>query len=142
MSSKSSNTPKPSKLSTSVLSGVNFISTGRILIGAGMILAPQPVLGLFGLSLPDNLIYLARLTGIRDLVLGGLLWTARTDDSTALGRSELRRALTAGVIADTADSVATLCAFATGNYDLRYTVVFFALVTPFIGLGTLGLSSL
>ncbi|KAI0103326.1 hypothetical protein GGR51DRAFT_253600 [Nemania sp. FL0031] len=142
MSSKSSNSPMPSTLPSSVLRSIKILATGRILLGVGVLVAPQPMLGAFGLSLPADLILIARLAGIRDVVLGALLWTARTNDPTPLGRSDVRRALTAGVMVDTADSMATLYALATGNYDLKNTLTFVAGAVPFIGLGIFGLSSL
>jgi hypothetical protein len=65
-------------------------------VGISCLLAPATVLRLCQLAAPSSAALSLRLGGVRDIVIGGLLWTAD-------GKSALRRALIAGAVVDAMD---------------------------------------
>ena len=82
--------------------GFSLISAaGRIAIGLGMLAAPEPALRALGFSdVNAATVAVARIAGIRDLVLGGLTLAALDD------RSRLRTATIGNATADAGDSLA------------------------------------
>jgi hypothetical protein len=82
--------------------GFSLISAvGRIAIGLGMLAAPEPALRTLGFSeVNAATVAVARVAGIRDLVLGGLT-LASLDD-----RHRLRTATIGNATADAGDSLA------------------------------------
>lgn len=82
--------------------GFSLISAaGRIGIGIGMLVAPEPALRALGFSeVNAATIAVARIAGIRDLVLGGLTFAALDD------RDRLRTATIGNATADAGDSLA------------------------------------
>jgi hypothetical protein len=82
--------------------GFSLISAaGRIAIGLGMLAAPEPALRALGFSeVNATTVAVARIAGIRDLVLGGLT-LASLDD-----RDRLRIATIGNATADAGDSLA------------------------------------
>ena len=114
----------------------------RAISGAACLFTPKLVGELFQLSIAPQDMILARLFGVRDAVLGGLLWTAkdafRTTDAT---QSEIRRALWANIITDSVD----LCSCLVGLIDGTMSVPSAALVGGgafvFALLGIVGLKS-
>ncbi len=82
--------------------GFSLVSAaGRIAIGLGMLVAPEPALRALGFSeVNAGTVAVARIAGIRDLVLGGLT-LAVIDD-----RDRLRVATIGNATADAGDSLA------------------------------------
>jgi hypothetical protein len=99
---------------------ITFLATARIAFGSLSFLAPAPTLSLFRLlppsaplSLPSptgTALLATRMFGVRDAVLGGLLYTA---DSPAA----VRRALVAGAVVDGIDVLG--CVWAVWNGDVE-----------------------
>jgi hypothetical protein len=75
---------------------ITLLSTLRIATGSLSLLLPSTTLSLFQMSNPGSALVGMRLFGVRDAILGGLLWTA---DSPAA----IRRALIAGAVVDGID---------------------------------------
>jgi hypothetical protein len=91
---------------------IPVFATAKIAFGALSLLLPSTVLSLFRLSpvpAPTSTITITRMFGIRDAVLGALLYTA---DSPAA----IRRALIAGMVADGVDGL--IAAYGLWNGDL------------------------
>lgn len=82
--------------------GFSLVSAaGRIAIGLGMLVAPEPALRALGFSeVNAATVAVARIAGIRDLVLGGLTFAALDD------RDRLRTATIGNATADAGDSLA------------------------------------
>ena len=108
----------------------------RIAVGGSTLVLPLQASALFGVPMaPENKI-MARLFGIRDLVLGVLLWTSR-------GESEiLRRAMWAGLVIDAVDVCS--CAFGVLDGTVRNRAILSvgAGALSFVGLALLGLRSI
>lgn len=80
------------------------VAVGRVVYGAAMAAAPRTGLALFGATdVPGPLVFVTRLFGIRDAVLGGgaVLALAKDDPSSAGW-------VAAGAAADTCDMVAAV----------------------------------
>ncbi len=90
---------------------IAFLSTSRIALGTLSLLFPSPTLSLFQLPIQSPALLPTRLFGIRDAVLGGLLWTA---DSPAA----VRRALIAGAIVDGIDVLSVAYGMWKGDMDV------------------------
>jgi hypothetical protein len=82
--------------------GFSLVSAlGRIAIGLGMLAAPEPALHALGFSeMNAATVAVARVAGIRDLVLGGVTLAALDD------RDLLRTATIGNATADAGDSLA------------------------------------
>jgi hypothetical protein len=82
--------------------GFSLISAaGRIAIGLGMLTAPEPALRALGFSeVNPTTLAVARVAGIRDLVLGGVTLASLND------RGRLRTATIGNATADAGDSLA------------------------------------
>jgi hypothetical protein len=92
---------------------ITFLSTARIGFGTLSFLAPSSTLSLFRVSpvpVPGSAILATRMFGIRDAVLGALLYTA--DNPAAV-----RRALIAGAVVDGIDAMA--CVYGVMNGDIE-----------------------
>jgi len=82
-----------------------FSGVGRIAIGLGMLAAPGPALRALGFTeVNAATLAVARIAGIRDLVLGGLTLTALGE------RDRLRKATIGNAMADAGDSLAFVAA--------------------------------
>jgi hypothetical protein len=82
--------------------GFSLISAaGRIAIGLGMLTAPEPALRALGFcEVKPTTLAVARVAGIRDLVLGGVTLASLND------RGRLRTATIGNATADAGDSLA------------------------------------
>jgi hypothetical protein len=82
--------------------GFSLLSaTGRIAIGIGMLAAPEPAMRALGFSeVNAATVAVARIAGVRDLVLGGVTLAALDD------RDRLRTATIGNATADAGDSLA------------------------------------
>lgn len=93
----------------------------RIGVGAISLFAPPLSARLFGIEMNYHSRILSRLFGVRELVLGVLLWRAHSRVSAAYGgasggkeevrmewcRSDLRRVLLVGVVIDAVDAISS-----------------------------------
>ena len=89
---------------------VKSLAAIRMLVGVSFLATPVFAGRLFMLPFTPATTIIARLFGSRDLALGGLLWTAQPGD-------ERRRALTAGIVTDAVDALATGACLLEGNID-------------------------
>jgi hypothetical protein len=81
-------------------------AAGRIGIGIGMVVAPEPALRALGFAeVNAATVAVARVAGIRDLVLGGVTLAALDDPE------RLRKATIGNATADAGDSLAVALAF-------------------------------
>lgn len=101
-------------LSNTTSTAIKALSLVRIAFGASTLIAPHWTGALFQFPIPASASILARLFGIREIVLGTLLITAEDKGSPAGGRRELRRALLAGLGVDTIDIFSSVFSVATG----------------------------
>ncbi len=90
------------------------LAAGRIVIGAGLWLAPQLASDKLGFGrLDDRALALARLAGTRDVVLGATQLAAIDDPD------RLRRATAAAALADAGDTIAFALALASADRPTR-----------------------
>jgi hypothetical protein len=92
---------------------INFISVGRILAGSSALFAPQFAGQFFGIALMPEANIVARLFGVRDVVIGAFLWSARNKVSRAIAkvdgaritdaRQDLKYVLWMGMLCDSVD---------------------------------------
>ncbi|KAF2756549.1 hypothetical protein EJ05DRAFT_487436 [Pseudovirgaria hyperparasitica] len=133
----STTTSTPSKLTTNT---INTLAVMRGLIGIGSMIAPIPVGSLFGLGrLSPGGALVMRLAGSRDLAAAGLLWTAKQDGTTEVEKSEVRRALWAGIAIDAMDVGSTLLLLGQGGIRGRFAGLFIAGGVGFVGMAGIGL---
>lgn len=107
--------PPLSALTTNI---IRTIAVLRLSLGSASLTVPHSAIPLFGIPLTSDSAILARLFGIRELVLGGLLWAARPHSDAARKNTsldvdrgqELRRVLLAGLVVDAVD----VCSCAVG----------------------------
>lgn len=86
------------------------LAAGRLVIGAGLMLAPERVLGALGFEdASEATVAVARLAGVRDIVLGAAQAVAAGD------RDRLRRATLACAAADAGDAAVFGTALANGG---------------------------
>jgi hypothetical protein len=110
--------------------GFSLISAaGRIGIGIGMLLAPEPALRALGFSeVNAATVAVARIAGIRDLVLGGVTLAALDD------RDRLRTATIGNATADAGDSIAFAMAIRAEERTAGFRGVATALPATLTGL--------
>ena len=110
--------------------GFSLISAvGRIAIGLGMLAAPEPALRALGFSdVNATTVAVARVAGIRDLVLGGVTLAALDD------RDRLRTATVGNTTADAGDSLAFALAIRTDQRTAGFRGVATALPAALAGL--------
>jgi hypothetical protein len=111
----------------------------RAVGGAGLLIAPIFVGKVFHVPITAQSSLVARAVGTRDLVLGELLLTA---DTKSKDRTEVKRALWAGIATDALDIGATVFAIASGNLSKTGAGLFGGGATAFLLLGLVGLRSL
>jgi hypothetical protein len=110
--------------------GFSLISAaGRIGIGIGMLLAPEPALRALGFSeVNAATVAVARIAGIRDLVLGGVTLAALDE------RDRLRTATIGNATADAGDSIAFAMAIRAEERTAGFRGVATALPATLAGL--------
>ncbi|KIW01359.1 uncharacterized protein PV09_07130 [Verruconis gallopava] len=111
----------------------------RAVLGAGLLIAPRFVGGLFHIPVTAQSALIGRAVGGRDLVLGELLLTA---DGSQKDRKEVKRALWAGLAADALDIGSIVFAVASGQLSRTGAGLFGGGATAFVLLGVVGLRSL
>jgi hypothetical protein len=97
---------------------IGFISVARILAGSSTLFTPQLAGQLFGLPINLETYVIARLFGVRDMIIGAYLWSARGHVSQAIARGDAAKIMQArrdvknmlwmGMICDSVD----VCSFA------------------------------
>jgi hypothetical protein len=116
-------------LSTLASTSIRAVSIGRSFAGGIMFFTPQIGAHLFGVPLAPETNILARLFGIRDLALGGLLWGARSRLATAISSSDpalvkeagrdLDRLLHLGMAIDSVDILSSIVSIWSGDMGGR-----------------------
>ena len=101
-----------------------------------MLLLPQQASAFYGLPIAPESKLMGRLFGVRDLVLGLLLWTSRGESGC-----ELQRALWAGLVVDAIDVCSCALGVLDGTVGERAVLCVGAGALSFAGLGVLGLWS-
>lgn len=92
---------------------------------------------MFGLSISPESAVLGRLFAVRDVVIGSLLWTAKSENER---RNEVKRALWANVVTDSVDVCSCLLAAADGTMDKNAAGLVVGGAVLFIIFGVVGLS--
>jgi hypothetical protein len=108
----------------------------RIVAGGACLLAPTLTGRIFHVPIGPQSIIIARMLGIRDVVLGELLLTA---DKNGKDQKELKRALWAGVATDVVDVGSCALALASGTLSRTGTGLLGggAVVFALMGMGLL-----
>ncbi|KAF2020895.1 hypothetical protein BU24DRAFT_416557 [Aaosphaeria arxii CBS 175.79] len=112
---KLQNNPTPESLTPLASGTLKTLSVMRIVLGASTLVAPRWTCALFFYPLPATAGVLARLFGIREVVLGELLYTAEDKTAADGGKREIKRALWANMASDAVDLGSVTFALATGT---------------------------
>jgi hypothetical protein len=129
--------PSPSDAPSTLPKGTIALLGGlRIVAGAAIVLAPVTMCKLFAIPIAGSAIPVARLVGIRDLVLGELLFTA---DGGGDSRREVKRAFMAGAASDAVDVGIAATALAMGHFSRMGAGLFGGGAATFLLLGLYGL---
>ncbi|KAF2802249.1 uncharacterized protein BDZ99DRAFT_207134 [Mytilinidion resinicola] len=115
---------------------INVLSITRLVAGTACVIAPGFTTGLFRIPVSGQALILPRIFGVREGVLAELLWTA---EGTQSDKWELKRALWAGVAADTLDVASCAFGLATGALSRPAAGLFGGGATIFLALGAIGL---
>ena len=106
----------------------------RMIVGTSALVTPHLAAPLFGMPLPAETTLIARLYGVRDLALGGLLWTSLPPKSTSLSPQQqeptiitsiaerkafLRRVLWTTLAVDALDFVSCAVGLLEGNIEMK-----------------------
>ena len=129
-------------LSYTTSTAIKVLSLVRIALGAATFIAPKWTCALFQFPIPVSASVLARLFGVREIILGELLITAEDKGSPAGGRRELRRTLLANLGADTVDICSVGFAVATGAMSRVAGALFVGAALGLVGLELIGLRGL
>jgi hypothetical protein len=86
----------------------------RISLGTAALLFPHWTCSLFRFAAPASSLVVVRLFGVRDAILGEMLYTASDPTAPDGGRKELKRALWRNITADSVDMCSVGVAVATG----------------------------
>ena len=126
---------------------ITTLAVLRMLVGASTLLVPGRAGPPFGIPITAPTMILGRLFGVRDLVIGGLLWSAPSHSTATIAvngecRRTLRRALVVGLIIDTVDVCSNIVGFVDGTLEPRAIVGVGVGAAFFAGLGLLGLRGL
>jgi len=136
---------KPTPRATAT--AVHTLAWARALAGGLAFLSPALTAKLFlipGVTAASMGAYQLRLFGVRDFVIGELLWTERPPlDSApmdARDRRALRKMLVANVVTDGLDVLATAGAFYVGAIPRPAALMVGGGAAAFLSLGLLGLA--
>ncbi len=116
------------------MAALTFLASSRSLFGAAFLLAPEHSSGLINFPFHPNAAHGLRLFGVRDVVVGGLLWSADTPKLK-------RQALIAGLIIDVIDLISTGVGLWEGTLD-NTRAVWTGGAAVFVALGLWGLRDL
>jgi len=108
---------------------ISFISVARILAGSSALLTPQLAGQLYGIAIMPEANIVARLFGVRDLVIGAFLWSSRSNLSRAIAkadgakiteaRRDLKNVLWMGMLCDSVDVCSCVVAVLTEGMEWR-----------------------
>jgi hypothetical protein len=129
-------------LSQATATNIKALAVLRIGLGAMCLAVPSLTLALFQFPLPQASNTIVRLWGIRDAILGELLYTAENRNVADGGRRELRRALWSNVAADAVDMCSAAFAVATGNMAMLPAAVLGGGAAMGVAMGAFGLRGL
>lgn len=129
-------------LSQTTKTAINTLAILRIGVGAASLFAPRWTFGLFQYAVPQTSSSIVRLYGVRDAILGDLLYTAEDKSVPDGGRREMRRALWGNIAADAVDICSIGFAVATGSLGRLPGVLIAGGAAVGVGLGALGLRGL
>jgi len=125
-------TPKPSpQIPLAKTPTTTILSYSRLFLGTSFLLAPQLTASLFQFPIPASMAILARMFGIRDVVLGDLLLTAETE-------REKKRLLLGNMLVDLGDLAVVLWALGQGRMGVVPAGVIGGGAAVFVGLGLAG----
>ena len=116
------------------MSFISILASMRVGFGAFSFLAPSTTLSLFQMPISSSALVATRMFGVRDAVLGGLLWTAESPAS-------VRRALIAGAVVDGIDALAAAYGLWQGDMDMLATDLVGGGAIVFFAMGLYGLRS-
>jgi hypothetical protein len=136
------NTQPISPLSKSTSTAIHTLAILRIGIGAASLIAPRWTFGLFQVAVPQASSTIVRLYGVRDVILGELLYTAEDKRAPDGGRREIKRALWSNIAADAVDICSVGFAVATGSMGRLPGALVVGGAALGVGLGALGLRGL
>lgn len=115
LSVKATDVTVPKQLLSVTLTTIKTVSVLRIIFGAACVIAPQLTFEIFFYPVPTAFSILPRLFGIRELLLGALLFSAEDRNIPSGGRREITRTLWANIAADSVDLISIMLSFAQGN---------------------------
>ena len=114
-----------------------LLGTTFALVGIGSLIAPLTTARLFGMAAVPSTVFISRMLGCRDLVLGGgILMTATAP------KQQLRAVLFAANIINAIDIVSALVSYAEGNLAVEAWAVLSGAAAMVLGLGMWGVNSL
>ncbi|KAK3300664.1 uncharacterized protein B0H64DRAFT_20278 [Chaetomium fimeti] len=90
-------------LSSTTLTAIKVLSLIRIATGAGCLIAPRFTCSLHYHDVPADQAFIVRMVGVREGLVGALLFSAEDKGTGDGGRRAIRRAVWAGIIADAVD---------------------------------------
>lgn len=114
---------------------VSLLSTLRIAVGVVAFIAPTKTVQLLGHPAPASSVIGNRLWASRDAALGGLLFSASSNES-------VRGALLAGMATDILDIISVGLSLLDGSVGVRAAVVVGGGGVAFLGLGLVALKGL
>ncbi|KAF2689992.1 hypothetical protein K458DRAFT_483510 [Lentithecium fluviatile CBS 122367] len=125
------------QLSHPTTTAIKTLAILRLGIGAASLITPRWACALFQYSLPQGSSIIGRLFGIREVILGELLYTSEDKNAIDGGRREVRRALWCNIAADTVDICSVGFAVATGGMGRVPGALFAGGAVVGVGLGAL-----
>jgi hypothetical protein len=119
----------PQSLNTLANGCISFLSIARILVGSSMLFAPRLAGQLFGVPIAPETNVVARLFGVRELVIGAFLWSGRGNISRTAAkadaakimeaRRDVRNILGLGMLCDSVDVCSSVVAVLTEGMQGR-----------------------
>ncbi|GAM89847.1 hypothetical protein ANO11243_078860 [Dothideomycetidae sp. 11243] len=125
---------------------IGVFGLARVAVGLSCLIAPRFASSLYGIdAIPaSNIVF--RLFGVRDAVLGALLWQVQRNaakvGADAHCAQRVKNLLYIGVFIDVVDVISSAVCLAEGNLSDRTTWMIGAGAVSFASLGGLGLMSL
>lgn len=130
----------PSRPSSVSQGAITALTSIRLVIGTTALFIPLTTFKIVLFPLPTSVSLLPRLVGLREIVFGELLWTAKADFDKGQGRKkEVRRALWANVAVDGMEAGAVVYAAAMGLMPRNAAILLGTGAVASVGLGLMGL---
>ncbi|KAF1812900.1 hypothetical protein P152DRAFT_473433 [Eremomyces bilateralis CBS 781.70] len=118
---------------------IKTISIARAIFGGACIFTPHLITQMFQLPLPRGTELFPRLFGVRDLVVGELLWLTLRGERTEEQLKQIRRVVWANIAIDSIDVVSTIWEFAMGRIAGEAALVTGGGAAVFAAVGAAGL---